>query len=401
VDAAAKRALGQGMNTFMRVQGICFLTLRPRYASFICSRCCTPKGNRRLAGFPEAELDPRSVFQNEWLGSPELDGLSQTEANELYFRGPSYVAARDYDAKIPWGTREHYALGRLLGNGAFSAVFEAVHMPPNRTYAVKVLNEIDRFRAVREIDISLRMRFHPSVVTLYDAFQTEDGRVALVLEHVESAVPLEQVMQEMKVENLRRYMFTLLHVLAHASKLGVLHRDLDLRNVLIDGRKTALFVTDWGASTFFSEEGHACDVGADGYRAPELLLDFPFYDYQVDIWSAGVMLLEWLLGSLNVFRFGQDDMELFAIAQVLGSDGFHDLLRSRRIYCPPETVLRIGYLNDSNWLSLRINGRPSVFYSAEAVDLLSRMLKWIPEDRISAADALSHPFFENMNIVDL
>jgi casein kinase II subunit alpha len=354
-----------------------------------------PKGNRRLAGSREEALDSRDVLYLEWLGSPELDGLGQTEANELYFRGPSYVAARDYDRKLPWGIKDHYALGRPLGKGAFSAVFEAVHTPSNITYAVKVLNAIDRFRAVREIDISLRMRFHPSVVTLYDAFKTDDGRVALVLEHVEAVVPRKQVMQEMNAENLRRYMYTLLHVLDHASKHGVLHRDLDLGNVLIDGEENALFVADWGASTFFSEEGHACNVGADGYRAPELLLGYPFYDYQVDVWSAGVMLFEWLVGSLEVFEFGQDDMELFAIAQLLGSDGFHDLLRSRQIYCPPETVLRIGYLNNSNWLSLRNHDWSPGTYSAEAVDLLGRMLNWIPEDRISAADALSHPFFKS------
>jgi serine/threonine protein kinase len=351
------------------------------------------KGNRTLAGPQGLKEESRGKSQFEWLGSPELDGLCQTEANELYFRGSYYVAARDYDAQFPWGIEAHYKLGRPLGKGSFSSVFAAVHVPSNRTYAVKVLNAINRFRALREIDISLRMRFHPNVITLFDAFQTDDGRVALVLEYIELVVPREKVMQEMKLENLRNYMYTLLHVLDYASKHGVLHRGLDLKTFLIDGEKNALFVAYWGASTFFSEEGHACNVGADGYRAPELLLRHPFYVYQVDIWSAGIMLLEWLLGTLEVFDIGQDEMELAAIAQVLGSDGLHDLLRSRYIYCPPETILHIGYLNHSNWQFLKTHERSSGIRSADAVDLLDSMLKWIPEDRISAADSLAHPFF--------
>lgn len=345
-------------------------------------------------GFFPLPCAPQKI---EWLGSPELSGLSKREANEKYFRGREYIAARDYDADFPWGVASEYRPGQRIGKGAFSSVYKALHLPENRTYAVKVLDAADMFRFVREVDVSLRMRFHPRVITVYDAFQLEDGRKALVMDYIEDIVPIERVKQEISLPSLRRYLYTVLHVLAFAKENKVLHRDLDLENVFIDGKSNSLFVADWGASKFFEEESHATNVGADGYRAPELLLQNPYYDYSADIWSVGALFLELLMGREPIFKFDDDESELFAISQVLGTDGFHELLRRREIYCPPETVLRLGRKIPCSWVSLVRTHKPGIFILEHAVDLLDKMLRWLPEERITVAESLKHPFLRGVD----
>jgi casein kinase II subunit alpha len=370
----------------------------PVAASYSCPKICT-EGQHIPTDHWRSVPCSSQTSQRQWLGSADLGGLSQVEANEKYFRGRHYIAARDYHAGFPWGFRSDYNLGRQVGEGAFSSVFRAVHLPTNTTYAVKVLDTLDVSQAVREIDVSLRMRFHPNVITIYDAFVTEEGRTALVLKYLEDIVPREKVKQDMSPENLRRYLYTVLHVLDYAQKHGVLHRDLDVKNVFVDGKGNTIFVGDWGVSKFyFEEDAHCTDVGADGYRAPELLLKYPYYDYSADIWSAGAIFLEWLAGAEPVFKFGEDDMELTAIAEVLGSDGFHELLRSRRIYCPPETVLDIGYLKPNSLVSL-VRRNNSRFITDDALDLLDKMLRWLPESRITVAESLEHPYFGNISDV--
>jgi casein kinase II subunit alpha len=331
-------------------------------------------------------------------GAPLLRGLSRATANRIYFEGGrANRVCQENGFDLPWGREDEYEIGHKLGSGYYSSVFAAHHMPTGTSRVVKMLREIEPHRVVREIEITLAMQKHPNSITMLDAFLTADRRVALVFEPVLHAVPNLDLIRTLSASDMRHYVATLLHVLTFARERGIMHRDLDSTNILVDGANRKLIVIDWGLSDWHdSRRRQTVDVAAHGYRAPELILHYESYDYAIDMWSVGAILADWMLELEDwPFFYAENNKEqLKLMAKVLGTEGFHKLLRKYWLYVPPEVVIEIGTSKPTflSRMSASI-GSHKQLVSPEAIDLLSRMWTWDPKERLQASDALMHSFF--------
>jgi len=145
-------------------------------------------------------------------------------------------------------------------------------------------------------------------------------------------------------------------------------------------------------------------AGTAGFRSPEGLLKSPDQDTGVDVWSAGVMLLSMLSCRYPFFR-AQDDMAY--LAQILSLLGTDPCIRAARDLGKQLTVSEKIPSVDLRAACMRLRGSqmskhsaaPEVAESWAAVDdrpfdLLAKLLDPNPRTRISAANALDHPFFD-------
>ncbi len=211
-----------------------------------------------------------------------------------------------------------------LGEGTYGSVYRARDRASGAIVALKRIKlssaGFDRdgmpLTSLREMGLLRRLR-HPNVVVLQEvAVGTRLDSVFLVFElcEYELARVVDAMDRPFGPAEIKTIMAQLLRALAHLHANGVIHRDVKLSNLLITGRDHAdgagiLKLCDFGLARTVADAGSA--AGAPGcacegaftpkvvtlwYRAPEILLGSPVYGAPVDVWSAGCILGELLLG---------------------------------------------------------------------------------------------------------
>lgn len=168
---------------------------------------------------------------------------------------------------VPSGDR--YRLGAELGRGGMGRVVEAFDTQLGRTVAFKEVlpnaasGLARRFR--REVEITARLE-HPSIVPLYDAGTTADGRPFYVMRRV-TGRPMDELIA--RTRTLADRMALVPNLLAaadaigHAHKRGVIHRDLKPGNILV-GDLGETVVIDWGLAKAIGEKDHISNAPASG-----------------------------------------------------------------------------------------------------------------------------------------
>jgi hypothetical protein len=162
------------------------------------------------------------------------------------------------DEEVSSPTGERYRLGAELGRGGMGRVVEAFDTQLGRTVAFKEVlpnaasGLARRFR--REVEITARLE-HPSIVPLYDAGRTEDGRPFYVMRRV-TGRPLEELIARTRTLDERLALLpnvlAAIDGIAHAHKRGVIHRDLKPGNILV-GELGETVVIDWGLAKVVGE----------------------------------------------------------------------------------------------------------------------------------------------------
>lgn len=132
-------------------------------------------------------------------------------------------------------------------------------------------------------------------------------------------------------------------------------------------------------------------AGTRGFRAPEVLLKYPYQDTGIDVWSAGVVLLCFLSARYPFFHSPDDLAALAEIAALRGSGPLQDAAQrlGRRVYFPqPAPAMPLAHVCEE------LRARPTPLQvPASAYELLEALLELDPSRRISATEALEHPFF--------
>ncbi|MDP3274847.1 MAG: serine/threonine-protein kinase [Deltaproteobacteria bacterium] len=210
-----------------------------------------------------------------------------------------------------------YVLIRLLGLGGMGHVFLAQSMRSGGTVAVKVLSDgasiehAERFR--REGALMSRVH-HPNVVEILDYGLLDDQSPCIVMEYVDGA-PLSDRLDQSRAmawQDAVRIILGVLDGLEAVHDAGILHRDLKPSNVaLTKGPPEVVKLLDFGIAR--TTEPSPKDrrvtrtgniVGSLDYMSPEALVNEPL-DERTDIYSAGMMLYEMLVGA---FPFADEPM---------------------------------------------------------------------------------------------
>ncbi|XP_028764722.1 shaggy-related protein kinase eta [Neltuma alba] len=288
-----------------------------------------------------------------------------------------------------------YMAERVVGTGSFGIVFQAKCLETGEAVAIKKVLQDRRYKN-RELQL-MRVMDHPNVVSLKHCFfsttSTNELYLNLVMEYVPQS--LYQVIMHYSNANPRMplvyvklYMYQIFRGLAYIHTVpGVCHRDLKPQNILVDPHTHQVKLCDFGsAKVLVRGETNISYICSRFYRAPELIFGATEYTTSIDIWSAGCVLAELLLGQ-PLFPGGSAVDQLVEIIKVLGTPTREEV----RCMNPNYNDFRFPQLKARPWHKIFHKRMPP-----EAIDLVSRLLQYSPSLRCTALEACAHPFFDEL-----
>jgi negative regulator of PHO system len=242
--------------------------------------------------------------------------------------------------------------------------------------------------AIREISLMKELK-HENIVSLHDVIHTEN-KLMLVFEYMDK--DLKKYMDSrgdrgaLDPATIKSFMWQLLKGIAFCHDNRVLHRDLKPQNLLINN-KGALKLADFGLARAFGipVNTFSNEVVTLWYRAPDVLLGSRTYNTSIDIWSAGCIMAEMYTGR-PLFPGTTNEDQLQKIFRLMGTP-------TERTW--PGLAQFPEYKNNWNVYATQDMRVYLPQIDAVGLQLLSQMLHLRPELRISAQDALRHPWFQD------
>eukprot|EP01016_Furgasonia_blochmanni_P040106 TRINITY_DN5081_c0_g1_i3.p1 TRINITY_DN5081_c0_g1~~TRINITY_DN5081_c0_g1_i3.p1 ORF type:complete len:275 (+),score=54.16 TRINITY_DN5081_c0_g1_i3:349-1173(+) len=246
----------------------------------------------------------------------------------------------------------------------------------------------------REIKILQNLAGGPNIVKLYDIVKdAASGITSLIFEYVNSTY-YRTLYQKLTDFDIRYYMYEILKSLEFTHSMGIMHRDIKPHNIMIDHTTRELRIIDWGlAELYLPNTEYNVRVASRYFKGPELLVDYQLYDYSLDIWSLGATFAGMIFSKEPFFQGSDNYDQLDKIAQVLGTDELENYLEKYGIDLDRRFEGVLGNHSKKNFAKF-VNEQNKHLVSPEALDLLEKMLIYDHAERISAKDALAHPYFK-------
>lgn len=264
-----------------------------------------------------------------------------------------------------------WRLGRTLGRGSSGRVRLAKHCVTEQLAAIKIVPKVEvepdpsslgtnnsnntsgiPYGIEREV-IIMKLIEHPNVMALYDVWENR-GELYLVLEYVEGGELFDYLIKRGRLDEKEAvgYFTQIIRGVEYCHSFGICHRDLKPENLLLD-RHRNIKIADFGMAAL-ETQGRMLETscGSPHYASPEIVAGKCYHGAQADIWSCGIILFALLCGHLPF-----DDDNIRRLLWKVQAGKFE----------MPRHI------------------------SPEARDLISRMLKVKPQDRISMREILRHP----------
>ena len=288
---------------------------------------------------------------------------------------------------------DRYTLQEVLGEGTYGIVYRAIDRQTGKVCALKKMRldgseEGVPQTALREVSI-LQEVHHRNIVNLLDVICT-GAKLFLIFEFVDQ--DLKKALERRKAflgRELKMLVAQLLEGLYFCHRNRIVHRDLKPANILL-AQDGTLKIADFGLARAFQIPMHTYthEVVTLWYRAPEILLGEKHYSPGVDMWSVGCIMAELARGKV-LFRGDTEIGQLYEIFQLLGTPSDINGL------WPGVSKLTDYSSMFPKWEAKDLAAKmPGL--DMDGVDLLSRMLKYHPAERISARQALQHPWFNEI-----
>lgn len=290
----------------------------------------------------------------------ELRSKVNNVKNRILFLSPSVMSGQERECR-----RDDFEslANSNIGVGGFGKVYKVRHKASQNIYAIKVINkakivEHDLVEQIKlEVEIMYKLQ-HPYVVKLYNHYEDDDS-FYLILEYA----PKGQIYTLLKREGRfservsAQYLREVIAACRYLHSLDppIIHRDIKPENILLDA-EGAVKVADFGWSNFFNDDQRRQTYcGTPEYLAPEMIKQSG-HDKSLDIWNLGVLLFELLTGS------------------------------------PPFEGSNQSLLFD-NILNHRVKWPKS--FNGVAKDLIQKLLRTDPQQRIKLDEIVEHPWFIN------
>uniref|UniRef100_A0A8D0N2I4 phosphorylase kinase n=1 Tax=Sus scrofa TaxID=9823 RepID=A0A8D0N2I4_PIG len=281
---------------------------------------------------------------------------------------PDWAAAKEFYQK--------YDPKDVIGRGVSSVVRRCVHRATGCEFAVKIMEvtaerlspeQLEEVREAtrRETHILRQVAGHPHIITLIDSYESSSF-MFLVFDLMRKGELFDYLTEKVALseKETRSIMRSLLEAVSFLHANNIVHRDLKPENILLDDNMQ-IRLSDFGFSCHLEPGEKLRELcGTPGYLAPEILkcsMDetHPGYGREVDLWACGVILFTLLAGSPPFWHRRQILM-------------LRMIMEGQYQFSSPEWDDR----------------------SDTVKDLISKLLQVDPEERLTAEQALQHPFFE-------
>ncbi|KAG0475233.1 hypothetical protein HPP92_014919 [Vanilla planifolia] len=298
---------------------------------------------------------------------------------------------------------EKYEKLEKVGEGTYGKVYKAKDKVTGQLVALKKTRlEMDEEgippTTLREISLLQLLSQSIYVVRLLSVEHVEkNGKplLYLVFEYIETDLK-KYIDSHRRGSNprpllpsvIQSFLYQLLKGVAHCHSHGVLHRDLKPQNLLVDQEKGILKVADLGLGRAFTIplKSYTHEIVTLWYRAPEVLLGSTHYSIGVDMWSVGCIFAE-MARRQPLFPGDSELQQLLHIFRLLGTPTEEQW--------PGVSSLR-DWHEYPQWKPQSLS-RAVPSLEPEGIDLLSKMLQYNPANRITAKQAMEHPYFDSLD----
>ena len=276
-----------------------------------------------------------------------------------------------------------------LGNGSYGDVYRARDKRTGELVALKQIrpNEVCEgisTTTIREASL-LQAVNHINLVSVKDVI-VDDTFFSIVTEHLDTDLYnyFSASRKGLSKPLLKSYAFQLLCGVAYLHSHLIIHRDLKTQNLLINS-EGLLKICDFGLgrSYLLNESRYTPSMASLLYRAPEILLLSEEYTASSDMWSVGCIIGEMVHGK-PIFPGESEIDQLNTIFKVIGTPKGHPLYERRvkgEAYCVSQGVDLAEHIGIED---------------PQLADLISKILVFEPNDRLTAFEAIKHPFFEDV-----
>ncbi|KAM7414205.1 hypothetical protein PAMA_019158 [Pampus argenteus] len=294
--------------------------------------------------------------------------------------------------KTSWEVPERYRDLKQVGTGAYGTVCSAVDSRTGTKVAIKKLyrpfqSELFAKRSYRELRLLKHMK-HENVIGLLDVFTADLSLdrfhdFYLVMPFMGTDLGKLMKLQRLSEEKIQYLVYQMLKGLKYIHSAGIIHRDLKPGNLAIN-QDCELKILDFGLARQADSEMTGYVV-TRWYRAPEVILSWMHYTQTVDIWSVGCIMAEMLQGK-PLFK-GSDHLDqLTEIMKVTGTP-------TQEFVSKLESEDAKGYIKSLPKVEKKDLQKMFSTTNQQAVSVLECMLLLDPDNRVTASDALSLPYF--------
>eukprot|EP01023_Acetabularia_acetabulum_P046449 TRINITY_DN478_c0_g1_i4.p1 TRINITY_DN478_c0_g1~~TRINITY_DN478_c0_g1_i4.p1 ORF type:complete len:342 (-),score=41.95 TRINITY_DN478_c0_g1_i4:683-1708(-) len=292
----------------------------------------------------------------------------------------------------------NYEVIEILGRGTYGKVYKCRDIAAKQIVAVKEqllpMNEGIPATTIREVSL-LRFLESKYIVKLLDVKFGENDNMFLIFEYVPNDLRKFQNLAgkyaPLDPTTAKVFMYQMLSGIAFMHGNGIMHRDLKPQNLLVDDRNPGhpiLKVADLGLGRQFAVpvKIYTREIVTLWYRCPECLLGIKSYELGVDMWSIGCIFAEMLQGR-PLFQGDSEFVQLKLIFELLGTP--NDSVWPQATNLPYwHTFPQFKRKNLKECLQ---NMDP------HAIDLLEKLLRFDGQQRISAKNAMEHPYFLDLD----
>jgi len=336
---------------------------------------------------------------------------------------------------IPSRRHDSFRLIRKLGAGKFSDVFEAVDNDLGHNdglCVIKCLRPIAEYKFRRELLVLSHITNVRSLVQIKGTVLPSSDYTldpAIIFKHSGpnsswfchgnsnsgvNDIGNNNPPPHLTLSEVKYYTYHLLHAINSLHALGIMHRDIKPRNVLINrrwppltshGSTSPVILIDMGLAEFYyPRKKYNVHIASRPYKAPELLLGYENYDYGIDMWGVGCILISLLLGkNIPLFR-GKDNDEI--MTKIVDIFGWRDLI----LYCEKYEIdidkewidlLQMRHDNDDgyrkDWDDLVSHDKKKPCrIDKQGKDLVNKLLLYDHYERWTAREAMGHEFFDDI-----
>jgi serine/threonine protein kinase len=324
-----------------------------------------------------------------------------------------------------------------LGEGTFGIVYSGLSPVSGREFAVKrnlVESDMSFIGVTREVDLLVKLRRHPYIIRIEEVsfknpfkdtcFSPLDGEDRTNQKNDIIHFVFRQAAYDMSkfiygaafvdFQLIKKYMLNILLGTEYLHNRKIIHRDLKPSNILIFGDEKDIIgipnvakICDFGLSKPYTYQGSQTpNTVTSWYRAPEIALGYPDYDYKVDVWSLGCILFEMIAKKPFLPEVQDDNDEILSAILFKIPEDFS--VRKKREIVKTNKWREVKLLPKYNSRDkksiieqLSLTGKGLVQFEQQAgkytdfVDLLTSMLKFDRNDRVNVTQCINHVFFKD------
>ncbi|KAJ3554152.1 hypothetical protein NP233_g12483 [Leucocoprinus birnbaumii] len=311
-----------------------------------------------------------------------------------------------------------YRTVRLLGQGTFGKVVEAIDTQTNQRVAIKIIRAIPKYRDASRIEVRVLQKLKErdpmnrnKCIHLLHWFDHRN-HICLVSELLGMCVYdflKENEFAPFPRHHIQDFARQLLGSVAFLHDLRLIHTDLKPENILLRNappkpkrilHSTDIRLIDFGSATFESEY-HSTVVSTRHYRAPEIILGLG-WSFPCDAYSLGCILVEFYTG-VALYQT-HDNLEHLAMMEMVmgkmpdrfahaGQRSKPEFFKDGRLDWPKPKATRQSKRDVKNTRPLEEVIPPIDSINRQFLDLVRRLLAFDPAQRSTVREALNHPYF--------